>query len=322
MSATHLSGPLFVGGVNTGQPFNVPHFDNKIFYVDPDNGSDSLDGLTPQTPFSTVEAGYAALRSNKHDVLVLSGNGSHTLSDELVITKNRIHIVGADHFLGRYYGQSAKVNLGVTTGTAISAINNQGVRNSFHGLKITSSDTLAASLYGVCEAGEFSYWEGCEILKTTDLDQTTAADMLMVGDSPLFRGCSFGNMIARASVARQNVLFSRSLSPTSNVARDVTFEDCLFMGFPSATTFVNIRATTNDIERLCLFRRCVFANKNGGATQALAFGIASALTDADVILMDCVVQNITDTAATSSRVYTNSVTPVNDGTETVEVATT
>lgn len=321
MGATHFSGPVYSGGQLLGM-LGIPAsgYDSRIFYVDADNGADSRDGRTWETAFETVEQGYDAMRTNKHDVCVLSGVGSHTLTDELVITKNRVHFVSADFTL-RHMLASAKVNLGVTTGSAIAAINNQGVRNSFHGLKITSSDTLSSSIFGICEAGEGSLWEGCEVLKTTDLDQTGAAEMLCCGDTALFRYSTFGNQIYRPSVARQNVLFTRGSSPTSNVSRDVQFERCWFLGFPSATTFVNLRATTNDIERLAYFDKCLFANKAGGATQALAVGIASALTDAHMILHDCAVQNITDVAAGSSGVYTTSPTPSATGTETVQVTT-
>lgn len=320
MGSSHLSGPLYIGGMPAGM-YGIPAvFDNKVIYVDADNGADGRDGLTPEKAKATVEAGYAELRTNRHDVLVLSANGSHTLEDELVITKNRIHIISAD-FDNRRFGRAVKINLGVTTGSAIAAINDQGVRNHFRGLKVTSSDTLATSLYGIAEAGEFALWELCEILKTTHLDQTGAAEMLCVGDSAQFNLCTFGNQIYRPSVARQNVLFTRGLSPTSNVSRDLYFDHCWFLGFPSATTFVNLRATTNDIERLAYFNRCLFANKAGAAAQALVCGIASALTDAHMILHDCAVQNITDVAAGSSGVYTTSPTPSATGTETVEVTT-
>ncbi len=158
MSASHQSGPLFVGGMPVG--FRLPAaFDNKIFYVDADNGADGRTGRTPEKAFETPEAGYAALRDNRHDIIVFSAVGSHTLADELVDAKKRVHFVSAD-FGGRHYGQASKLNLGVISGGAgISAIKNTGIRNSFHGLKITNSDTGTASLYGVAEAGEFSLWE-------------------------------------------------------------------------------------------------------------------------------------------------------------------
>ena len=300
----HVSAPFFVGGVPVG--FNLPaQFDNKVFYADADNGADGRTGLSPEKAFKTIEAGYAALRTNKHDVLVLSANTSFTLEDELVVSKNRVHIISAD-FAGRHTGQSTKINALVpSTGSAISAIKNTGIRNHFRGLKVTSGDTLSTSLYGIAEVGEFAVWEDCEILKTSDLNQTTAAEVLHNGDSAVFRRCTFGNGIYTVTVARQNILFTRE-TVTGKVARDVLFEDCIFLSRCNSATFVNLRATVNDIERLALFRRCFFhAVKTSPTTQDEAIGIASALTDAQIGLHDCATLGITNIATSSRGVFTN-----------------
>ena len=319
MGASHQSGPLFVGGMPVG--FRLPAaFNNKIFYVDADGGADGRTGLTPEKAFKTPEAGYAALRTNKHDILVFSAVGSHALADELIVDKNRVHFVSAD-FGGRHYGQSSKLNLGVTTGSAIAAIKNTGVRNSFHGLKITSNDTLSTSLFGVAEAGEFSLWEFCEILKTTDLNQTGAAELLHNGDSCKFVSCAIGNGIYTPTVARQNVLFTRE-TVTGKVARDVTMIDCYFINRAGHANLVNLRFTGNDVERLFLLDHCKFvAVKTSPSTQALVCGVASALTDAELMLDQCIVQNISDVGSNTDGVFTNSSVPVANATETVAVHT-
>lgn len=318
--STHFKSAVYSQGMLLS-PNGVPATFGKYWFVDADNGSDSNPGDRMDRAFATISAAYSAARTNKHDVIILSAYGGHTLTDQLTITKNRLHFIGLD--LGaRYYGQRTRLTLGVSTGTAIAAIHNTGVGNTFRNLKITSNDTLATSVYGVAEGGEFSLWENCEFLKATDLDQAGAAELLHNGDSCVFRNCTFGNGIYTPTAARQNVLFTRE-TISGKVARDVIFENCLFMNRAGATTVVNVRATTNDIERLCLFQDCKFvAVKTSTATQALAFGIASALTDAEIILKDCIVQNITNTATGSRGVFTNSVTPVADATETVQVSTT
>jgi hypothetical protein len=320
MGASHLEGPLYVGGVPVGG-YGIPATPwGRVYYVDSNNGDDGRDGTTPEKAKATIAAGYALLTSGNHDVLVLSGNASHTLTSELVVAKNRVHIMGWDN-ARRHYGQRAKVNLGVSTGTGIAAIKVTGVGCTFRNLKVTSSDTLASSVYCIADGGEFTLWEDCEFLKTTDLDQTGAAEVLHNGDSCVFRRCAIGNGIYTPSVARQHILFTRE-TITGKVARDVMFEDCIFMARAGATTFVNLRATANDIERLCLFRDCIFcAVKTSTSVQALVAGIASALTDSEIILKDCVVQNITNVAANTAGIFTNSPTPVANATETVAVHT-
>ena len=51
------------------------------------------------------------------------------------------------------------------------------------------------------------------------------------------------------------------------------------------------------------------------------WGVASALTDAQVLLDRCTVQNITNVGANTIGVYTNSPTPVAAATESVAVHT-
>ena len=206
-------------------------------------------------------------------------------------------------------GQRTKIVLpnSVSSAGALAAINNQGIGNTFTNLKITSADTLSTSLYGVVEAGEFSQWTNCWIEKNTDLDQAGAAEVLMVGDTPYWKNCTFGNGIYTVAAARQNWLMTRASSPTSNVARDVVAEDCIFMSRCNDAAFVNVRVTNNDVERLFLMKNCSFiAVKTSPAAQLDAFGIAVALSDARCVLQgSTLIDNIAETASTAG-VFSNS----------------
>lgn len=284
--------------IGVGNPFS------KVYYVDATNGNDSWGGLSPDRAFLTLQAALDATTTNNHDAIVLSANAAHVLTDELVISKNRVHIFGTGFREGAPMGQRSRITMGATTGTAIAAINITGVGVTLNNLKITSSDTLSTSVYGVADGGEFTILRNCWIEKNTDLDQTGAAELLCNSDTGAYIGCTIGNMIYQPSVARQNVLFTRE-TITGKVARDVYFEECNFLSFATSTTFVNCRATTNDIERMALFRRCHFESKQGSSLQDEAFGIASALTDANVSLQDCSVVNITNIATASSNVFSN-----------------
>lgn len=311
------------GVTSHGAPPGLPATFGNYYFVDADNGSDDNDGKTMSNAFATVSAAYSAVTSGNHDVIVLTANATHSLDDQITVSKSRVHFYGLDPAGPfRHMGQRTKLTMGVTTGSAIACIVNEGVGNTFHNLKIRSEDTLSTSLYGIADCGEFGLWNNCWVEKATDLDQTGAAELLCTADTPHYINCNFGNCIYTSSVARQNVLFSRSLTTTSNVARDVYFENCWFQNRSSATTVVNLRATTNDIERVAYFKECVFwSAKTSSATQALVAGIASALTDAEILLHNCAVQNITDVAAGSSGVFTTSPTPSATGTESVQVTT-
>ena len=319
--SSSFTGPLFISGVPTFGGIGIPATFGRVYFVDADNGDDGrYRGKSVRRAFKTVQKALDTVRSNEHDVIVLSGVGAHVIADELTITKNRIHLVG----LGggsRYYGQRTRFEMGVTTGTAIAIVKNTGVGNTFTNIKFRSVDTLAASLYSFADGGEFTQCTNCSFEKATDLDQTTAAEFLANGDSCYYKNCSFGNYIYEVSVARAVILFTRE-TITGKVARDTMFEDCLFLNKTSDANAIMGKATTNDIERLCLYKNCFFGSaKTGSATMALVFAIASALTDGEITLQDCVVQNITNVAANTAGIFTNSPTPVANATETVAVHT-
>jgi len=301
----------------------------KIFYVNADSDANSVakgndtvhDGLSMDKPFATLSKAYDAVTSNNHDVIIMSGSTAHTITSPLTFSKNRFHIISADPAWSlRQMGQRTRITSAMSTNANKAPITITGVGVTLHGLKITSSDTAATSVFGLADGGEFTILDRCWIEKDTDLDQTGAAELLCNGDTSTYINCTFGNCIYTTSVARQNVLFTRE-TITGKVARDVMFYGCFFQNRTSATTFVNLRATTNDIERVAYFKECVFwSAKTSSATQAVVAGIASALTDAEILLHGCAVQNITDVCATALGVYTTSPSPSTTGTESVLVA--
>lgn len=299
----------------------IPASFGDYFFVDVERGSDgSHDGLSMDEPFKTVKKAYDTARTNQNDVIVLSAVGTHTLIDEIIWSKNRIHLVG----LGggsRYMGQRTKVSMGVTTGSAKAILQITGIGNTFTNIKFRSTDTLATSLYCIADGGEFTQFTHCWMEKATDLDQTGAAELLCNSDTGFYKNCTIGNTIYEVSVARANILFTREII-TGKVARDVIFEHCLILNKTSAAGSGHFKATANDVERLMLFKKCTFwTAKTSSATQALVALIASALTDAEILLQDCVVQNVTNVADNTKGIFTNSPTPVANATESVAVHT-
>src|SRR3972149_1787079 len=58
--------------------------------------------------YSTLEAAYSAATSNANDVIVLSGNSTHSIATGIAWTKIRIHVIGMDGG-DRLVQQGAKV---------------------------------------------------------------------------------------------------------------------------------------------------------------------------------------------------------------------
>ncbi len=314
---------LFVAGVPIGGGGTRATF-GQSYFVDVERGSDNFDGLSLQInggsgPFATYAAAEDAVTSGNHDYIYLTGEGAHTITTTIAFDKSRVHTVGLP-VAGRLLGQRTRFEMGAAaTGTGVAIILNTGVGNTWENIKFRSTDDQANSLYAFADGGEFTEMNFCSFEKDEDLDQTGAAEFLCNADTPIYRNCSFGNLIYTVSVARQNVLFTR-VTISGKVARDVHFENCLFLGKTSDTGFVNCRATGSDIERMALWDNCKFISaKTSSVTQLLSFGIASDLTDAEILLHGCSQVNITDVAASGRGVFTTSPIPNVEGTEAIEV---
>ena len=279
--------PLLYGNIGNVGP-------SKVFFVNPTTGSDGNPGTKMEKPFATIAAAYAATTSSNHDLIVLSANAAHAATDELAVSKNRVHFLGLDA-VGRYLGQRTRWTMGLTTGTAIAIVQNTGVGNTFQRIKFDSSDTLSTSVYAFAEGGEYTVIENCEIVEHGDLANASAADLLMNGDSAYVKGCYIGSTAYVATAARANVLLTRE-TIAGKVARDVIFEDCIFgLNSTSATACHFHTTTATDVERMFLVKNCAMVvAKTSTATVGDAVIVDTALTDGQIILMNS--YNINSTA--------------------------
>lgn len=266
--------------------------------------------------FTSVSEAYDATTSNQNDVIILDGNATFSLTEMLTVSKSRVHFYGLDYFTGanRPYGASTKISLGVTTAaTDIATVKITGVRNSFHNIKFINDNTVTEGIYAVVDGGEYTYMENCEIYKSTDMDVTAAADLVMNGDSSYYKHCTIGSLATARSgaVIRANVLFTKGLAGSGLVARDVTFDGCNFWinGSNTANRFV-YGANATDVERLALFTRCKFIN-NGASTavpaQNVAFG--ATLTVGMVLLDTCTSLNAATAMSTTTGVFVDGPVP-------------
>lgn len=101
MSASHLSGPLFVSGVpvlpGTG-PLSFGDSRGKVFFVNADRGSDGASGLDVEHPLATITAALAKCTSGAGDtVYVYPG----TYDEAVTIDKDYVRLVGVRSGYGR-----------------------------------------------------------------------------------------------------------------------------------------------------------------------------------------------------------------------------
>jgi len=296
----------------------------RIFVVgvDGDKNDDRLSSLIKADNsgrthyFTSLSDAYDATVSNQNDVIILDGQSTFTLTEMLTVSKNRVHFRGLDSLLGvnRRYGQSTKVSLGVTTAaTDIATVLNTGTRNSFKGIKFTNSNTVAEGLYCFADGGEYTFMEFCELYKSTDLDQTGAAELVANGDSSHYKDCYIGSTVDAISgaILRPCVTFSRGLAASGKVARDVTFENCIFARKCGDTgnRFV-YGAEANAIERLGYFKECVFWNAAlASATPAQNVAFGATQTDGSVLLHNCTSVGAATAMSTTTGVFIDSPVP-------------
>ncbi len=265
---------------------SVPTTFGEYIWVDPD-ATGAQSGKNPRDAFKYVGQAVDKAVTNTNTVILLAGNSAHSTSatnDELTLTKSRLHFVG----LGggsRYLGQRTRWTMGVTTGSAIAIVQNTGVGNTFTNIKFDSADTLATSLYAFADGGEYTQMTNCEIVKSTDLDQVTSGVLLANGDSAYYKNCAIGSLVYQVSVNRPCVKFNR-VTIAGKVARDVIFEDCLFLINTTSTAASMLHGTgATDIERMLLLKNCTFINAVlGSADPAQAIKFDSAQTQGYVVV--------------------------------------
>ena len=284
------SGPRYAGiPLIGGFPVGL----TKVFFVDYGNGSDSHSEKTNSVdrPWKTISKAYTALTTNKNEGVALMGSSTHALTGMLTTAKNRIHMFGYDPG-GRSYGQNAKVSLGVTTAAAdIGTILNTGVRNSFKNVKFMNSNTVAQGIYCFVEGGEYAVIDSCEIYKETDLNETTASEMVMNGDSAQVYNCVIGSSanLLVGDIIRANVRITAGIAGAGKVARDVSFYGCKLLKKAAGTASCYFyAANATDVERMFHIKDSLFYNsKLASGDPAQCVIAASAQTEGDILIDNC-----------------------------------
>lgn len=293
MGLTHYPHGISSFGIPVMGGGGIPATGGKVFFVNYGAGRDGVGaGINAANPFKTINYALSQCTTNNDDVICLMGSATHVLTEMLTVDINRVHFVGIDGSNGRYYGQNAKVSLGVTTAaTDIGTILNTGVRNSFTNIKFMNSNTVAQGIYCFVEGGEYTVINGCEIYKETDLNETTASEMVMNGDSTLVINSTIGSSanLLVGDIIRANVRITAGIAGAGKVARDVTFENCKFLKKAAGTASCYFyAANATDVERMFHIKNCLFYNsKLASGDPAQCVIAASAQTEGDILIDNC-----------------------------------
>jgi len=287
----------------------IPATEGSVLFVDYGAGSDgvSTKANSITNAFKTIDKALDVATTNKNDIICLVGNSTHILTEMLTVSKNRVHFVGLDG-ASRMYGNGAKISLGSTVAaTDIATVKNTGVRNTFCNIKFINSNDVAEGIYCFVDGGEYMGMDFCEIYKSTDLDVTGAAELVMNGDSAIIRNSTIGsnaNAISGA-IVRPCVMLTKGLAGSGKVARDVTFENCGFWRWAGNAANAFVWSTTaTDVERKMEFRDCLFnVTKKSTGTPDVAIGGVSAFTAGEILLTGSTAENGCAALATQTGIF-------------------
>ena len=301
----------------------IPPTTGNVYYVIPSGDSNYVEFYEKYQKtykdgtlavHNTIASAYAAVTSNRHDVIALSANAAHAQTSMLSIAKNRVHFIGLNLRGGAFgMGARTRITMGVTTAaTDLAVLQNTGVGNTFRNIKFDSANTKDESLYALVEAGEYTIYENCEFYKSTDLDQTAAAEVANNGDSAQWIRCTFGstaNIVADDKI-RPNMLLTGGIV-SGKKCRDNIIDDCLFLVKSAGTEAVRIYgANATDVERMLLVKNSVFlSNALGAATPAHAVGFGAAQTQGTVLLKNCTSVDHTVMAQAAVGIYVDGAVP-------------
>lgn len=281
---------------------------NRIY----DDGTEMV-----QTSLASVAT---AVKTNRNDVVLVNAQGAHTPLSMVSLTKNRVHFVGMGMRSGGVgFGARARITMGDSaTAGDIALFQNTGVGNTFDNIKFDSSSTVAASIWGFAEGGEYSIFRNCEFYKSSDLDQTLSAELLLNGDSAQFFNCTFGSNVNAISgaIIRPCVELKKEVI-TGKVCRDCYFENCLFWrkAGNTANAFVDATGTT-DVERMLMFKNCEFFNTElATAIPAEAVTCSGGKqTEGLIALKNCSAWNVTLLKEASVGIWVDGAVPTHNTT--------
>lgn len=275
---------------------------SEVFKTDPD-GKVRL--------FTSLNDAYDACTSNNNDVIVLDGDGTHTITP-IDWTKSRIHVIGFDGG-GRLVQQGAKVANSSTDDDAY-VIKITGVRNSFRNIKFIQSSTNAAALNVAQMGGEGNLYENCSFTfgVVDNLDLTTASEVVCGEDSGTFINCLFGTETLLTSAAR--TVFTIDQVTASQEFKSNVLKDCIFTISSSSATALLLKVAANtDVLFTNLFINTVFmasVDSAGGVAITNAAESAASLVKGTLNFANVSTFNTTNFMVTSDGVKVTGNVPI------------
>jgi len=275
-----ITGSLLMG--------QLPFITGTAFYVDPANGNNNNDGLTPETAVASVATAYAKTTTNKNDaVIMIGGPTGDTLSATLAWSNDYTHLIGTSSPLPGV-GQRCRILGGATTdltevvtwsgdGCIVANIqfyngadadaNNDAVtvsghRNAFLNCMFSgmahATPAARAGSASLSVSGVENHFNNCYIGLDTITRAAANAELVMSGSKNSFWDCT---------IASQSDTAGHFAVKVSGAGTN-TWKDCLFhnMSVNWATTLTDaFNVTASSTYYIILQGNCQFIGYTGVA---------------------------------------------------------
>ena len=296
----HLGGVPVMAGI----PFGP---DSSYFFVDPDNGNDVNDGLTPATAVATLATAYAKTTADKHDVVFFIGTDSAVVPTATLTWANDFtHLIGLSGNLPGV-GQRCRVEVqAANDATPVVTFSGKGCiirnmqftnlsdanvdsgsvvvsgqRNEFTNVMFAgmghATPAARAGSYSLTVSGVENHFERCYIGLDTITRGGANADLVMSGSKNRFWDCT----IASQSDTAGHFAVKVSGAGTNE------WKDCLFHNMSvnwatSLTDAFNVTATSTHY--IILRGQCQFVGYTGVADTVTHIYGAGAAPNAGMFL--------------------------------------
>lgn len=311
-----IFGDLQAAGIDVNGPGGRVRFNNPVqffagavgnlgigdvYYLDAANGADTNDGKTPTRAFLTLAAAYAALTTNKNDILMILDNGTdETYTSQLLWAKSHCHVIGVG---GPQGGIVKGVNLIGGSAATTGHIRVTGNNNTFTGLCFVHRGT-ATTLVNIAVTGDGNAFFDCQF---RNMDNTATADeATMVGVK--LDGCN-DTSFYRCTIGGTNVERTDGAADLTIGAGTITnlyMEDCVFIANLDAAAdadhaFIE-QVADADLGDFAYLVRPTFINAGANAALPDAMTIGAA-TAGFWLIRDPLLVYITDIADNEEKAW-------------------
>ena len=279
---------------------------SQVYVVDPVNGSDSADGLSPATALASVEAAYAKCVADQHDTVVMvSGDTADNPTAAITWSKDYTHLIGLSSDLAGVGQRCRIVGTAALDLTPVITFSGNGciVRNiQFYNGKDADTDSGCVVVSGSRCHVKNVFVAG--MAHATPAARAGSYSLKVTGAENLFEDCAVGlDTVLRAAANTELWLSTGS-------ARN-TFRHCRFFSY--SETAAKMLVKIDDMDRWVEFDDCVFHNfsVNWAASLTNAFNVSAASTHQVILRGRNQLVGVTGWSDTLTHVYSCDAAPNN-----------